>query len=730
MKAFRYLTALGLGAAVSLGDATSPPPAQAQTADPAETTALVAANLVPETQPEAQLETQPELEVPDGEPSALSQVDAEAATEVAEQEAVAQEEEAIAIAVIEVEEPSQDSADSQNATLQNPELEVSQQATTELHTVAEAPETETTEIENSAVSASVAGLLTTTPVIELAQAIAPAEASEEAPEVTEIPVEVAEVEVEVAEVAETVEEATNEVAQAAEDSVPVEESADPIEQEFLGEPALVPEEKIQAGGAVESAPKGTSLIDTQPNLLRPVNADDVVVETAENITLEQAIEIARQNSPTIRIRQLEVERAEAAVDQAKAAFSPQLSTQSGLTQTGAGVRSQEIYDEVNDVADPNGNADTKTRTQTTTLAGNVRLDYNIIQPGRRSAIRAATKQKEQAELTLNQDLAQLRLDVSTDYYAVQEADEQVKISASAVESALKSLQDAQALERAGVGTRFAVLQAEVQLANEEQNRINAISSQNQTRRALAQRLSIPENFGVASADTVQAAGQWERSLEDSIILAYQNRVELDSQLLSREISEAQRESALAANRPSLGLFAQVGPQFSFQDQRVSDNDDSGANSRTGTRAEQLNYTVGLQFNWRFFDGGGTKASARQQELNKAIAEEQFENTRDGIRQQVENAFYSLQANFNNISTSKKGVQQAASALRLARLRFQAGVGTQTEVVDAERDLTTARGNEVSAILNYNRALVQMRRAVGETLVAPAYESPVYQEASN
>jgi len=49
-------------------------------------------------------------------------------------------------------------------------------------------------------------------------------------------------------------------------------------------------------------------------------------------------------------------------------------------------------------------------------------------------------------------------------------------------------------------------------------------------------------------------------------------------------------------------------------------------------------------------------------------------------------------------------------LRLARLRFQAGVGTQTEVIDAETDLTRAEGNRVKAILDYNRAMASLQRA--------------------
>ena len=49
-------------------------------------------------------------------------------------------------------------------------------------------------------------------------------------------------------------------------------------------------------------------------------------------------------------------------------------------------------------------------------------------------------------------------------------------------------------------------------------------------------------------------------------------------------------------------------------------------------------------------------------------------------------------------------------MRLARLRFQAGVGTQTEVIDAETDLTRAEGNRVKAILDYNRAMASLQRA--------------------
>jgi outer membrane protein TolC len=71
----------------------------------------------------------------------------------------------------------------------------------------------------------------------------------------------------------------------------------------------------------------------------------------------------------------------------------------------------------------------------------------------------------------------------------------------------------------------------------------------------------------------------------------------------------------------------------------------------------------------------------------------------------------LQANKDNIDTARLAVTQAEESLRLARLRFQAGVGTQTDVINAQSALTQARGNLLTAIIEYNRSLAALRRAV-------------------
>jgi outer membrane protein TolC len=69
------------------------------------------------------------------------------------------------------------------------------------------------------------------------------------------------------------------------------------------------------------------------------------------------------------------------------------------------------------------------------------------------------------------------------------------------------------------------------------------------------------------------------------------------------------------------------------------------------------------------------------------------------------------ANQENIDTASLAVEQAQEALELANLRFNAGVGTQLDVLSATRELTEAEGNLVTAVLDYNRALARLERAV-------------------
>ncbi|MCI3281073.1 TolC family protein [Synechococcus sp. PCC 6717] len=342
------------------------------------------------------------------------------------------------------------------------------------------------------------------------------------------------------------------------------------------------------------------------------------------------------------------------------------------------------------------------------------MNYTLFTSGGRAAsIQAARDQVRFSELEVQRQLDQLLLDVSTDYYLAQQAKVQVQIAEAAVANAQVTLRDAVAFERAGIGTLLDVLTAEVSLANAQQNLSQARNLEVTTRRQLAQRLNVNQSVDVAIADRVEPEGQWPLSVEDSILLAFANRVELEQRLLQRQIALKNRQVALAAIRPQVSLFASG---------NMLDHLTDSLDPRFG-------YGVGIQMQLALFDGGNARASAARQEALAATAEAQYANQKDIIRLEVEIAYINLKANETNITTARTAVTQATEGLRLARLRFQAGVGTQQEVTSAETNLTQAQGNLLAAILNYNRSLAVLKRAVGypaQTRLSSATVAPAAQ----
>ncbi len=427
-------------------------------------------------------------------------------------------------------------------------------------------------------------------------------------------------------------------------------------------------------------------LNPSPNpLATPTRPQQVQTTNTQAITLEQALELARRNNRQLQAAQLELERNRAAEREAQGAFYPTLSA-------GANLTFQDAQGSALDQLTGRGPSD----PIDTTVSGTLQLNYDLFTSGRRNAaLRAAEGQTRFQELQVETVREQLRLDVSTAYYDMQQSDEQVRIARDALAQAQRSLADAQALERAGVGTRFDVLQSQVDVANAQQDLTNALSQQQINRRTLVRRIGLAQDANVVSADPVAVAGDWPLTLEESIVQAYRNRAELEQQLVQREIAGQQRRRALSTLGPQVSLFGNYSQTNTL-------NRDTGFNE---------NYSFGARLSINLFDGGVARAQARQQEINAQIAETQFADTQDNVRLQVEQAFLQLQSNRENIQSTALGLQTAREALRLARLRFQAGVGTQSDVLSSQTALTRAEVNQLNAILGYNRSLVSLQRAV-------------------
>ncbi|MEM9808758.1 MAG: TolC family protein [Cyanobacteria bacterium P01_D01_bin.56] len=482
-----------------------------------------------------------------------------------------------------------------------------------------------------------------------------------------------------------------------EDAPPVsDESAADMADETSGEqPAgeIIPETGQAASTANEDLLEDNDLPPTElladPNPLSvPTLESEILLKEGEEqtIALDEALELAYFNNQDLQVALLELEQAEATLAEARAAFAPVVTTSADVTaqetnstQTAFGTVGDDGID--------------------TTLNAAVGISYDLFTSGQRVAtLRAAEEQVRLNGLEVDRRREELRLQTTNLYYDLQESGEQIRINQSFVEEAKRNRDDNELRRKAGVGTQFDVLRADVQLANAQQNLIQSESQQRIARRNLARLLNVPPSVNLNTTpvpdpdnwdDTYE---RWHLTLEDSILLAFQSRAELEQQLAQREIGLQQARAARAANGPQVSLFA----NYSWSD-LLDDSADT--------------YNFGARFNMVLADGGAARARARQQEINADIAEERFAEQLDQIRFDVEESYFTLRANEENVRTARTAIEQADTALELANLRLDAGVGTQLDVLTAQSELTQAEGNWVSAALGYNRALAALQRAV-------------------
>jgi OMF family outer membrane factor len=330
--------------------------------------------------------------------------------------------------------------------------------------------------------------------------------------------------------------------------------------------------------------------------------------------------------------------------------------------------------------------------------------YALINPQRVPTVAAARDQYEKAKYQYIVSLRDLRLQAAQAYFDLQQSDDSVRIGQESVRASLVSLRDARARFQAGVATKLEVLQAETQLARDQQVLTGGLASQSVARRALAALLDLPFNVTPTAKDPTRVLGVWNASLSESIVAAYSFREELDQAILDISIANSQANAALGAVQPFLNLFTSFGyNQFSGN---------SGNVLGVTTSGSQYDTTFGARFSWSIFDGGAAAAESRQAKQLAQQNRYQFGQKRDQIRLDVETSFYELQKNNRDIITTSREVISSREALRLARLRFQAGVTTQREVVDSQRDLTQAEVRFSQAITDYNKRLSELSRRTG------------------
>ena len=456
--------------------------------------------------------------------------------------------------------------------------------------------------------------------------------------------------------------------------------------------------------AATKTPPGDELLQGPNPLALPVKPAQVRVREYRPLGLREAVTLAEVNNPTIKAAASQVDQAQSRLLAQIALWYPQISLSAGSLPTYTG--GQQFSSGLTGTGQQVGN----TGTSIWRMSPVLQASWSLIDPARVPRIAAARDDFEVKKNGYLIALRDLRLQVAKAYFDLQQADELVQVGQESVRASLVSLRDARARFQAGVATKLEVLEAETQLARNQQQTTDALAQQATARRTIAAILDLPQDVTPTAKEPARVIGTWQPTLQESIIAAYAFREELDQIILNISIANSQANDALAQVQPVLKIVNSLSYGRSQGYEFVT----QPAPGRYGWSVDN---TVGLNFSWNIYDGGRSQALYRQQ---KQVANEnrfRFAERRDAIRLEVETSFYQMERANRNITTTARQVLSASESLRLARLRFQAGVTTQREVVDNQRDLTQAQVFYTQAISDYNKSLAELSRRTGLDQVA-------------
>lgn len=288
------------------------------------------------------------------------------------------------------------------------------------------------------------------------------------------------------------------------------------------------------------------------------------------------------------------------------------------------------------------------------------------------------------------------LDFITAYYDLLEAEKLLKVAAEEVKQYEAHKRDAEVRYQAGVVTRNEVLQADVTLANSRQRFLTAENLRSLRASRINSLLLRPLNETV-QVEEVQKKPSAGITLEDAWTVAEAESPEI--RVIDATVRS--REESLSAIRSEYLPTLYLSGGYEYSENRYQVHDDNWS------------FIAGATFN--LVSGGASSAKvyiAKSELTGLKITREKIA---DAVRLDVKAAYLDLQTSLRQIDVMKTSVAQAEENLRLQRLRYQEGVGTSTEVLDAVTLLTAAQSNSWSALYGFERAEAGLLYAMGRDL---------------
>lgn len=405
-----------------------------------------------------------------------------------------------------------------------------------------------------------------------------------------------------------------------------------------------------------------------------LGAEDSIV--GRTLTLRECLALGLQKNPATEIAGQNLAAAREKVGEARGGFYPTLRFTAGYTYTTP--------------------AATSTAASPDSFDNRFYLKQSLYDAGQTSNLVAGAVQGIRAlESDLRKTGLDLVLNLHASFYEVLRRRDLIEIARQALESAEKHVGQAQEIYKQGLAPRFDVIKAEVQVSTAQLEIIRAENAYLLAKANLSTEMGQPVTTEYVVVEPEPGDEATEPALQEALAAAPANRPELAAVRARQAVADAAVRQAQSGLYPTVSLDASYGWQ---------ESDFVPLDTK---------WSAGLTVTIPVFERRVARAKVNQAIANRNGLQAAETQAVRAVELEVEQAWLLLKEAMERQTVTKKIRELAEEDNRVTEGRYQEGLGTMLEVIDARNALTQAGTNAVIARYDSAQARARLDRALGK-----------------
>ena len=417
-----------------------------------------------------------------------------------------------------------------------------------------------------------------------------------------------------------------------------------------------------------------------------------------HLSLNQAIEIALSDNPTIKVADLEIERYDYVYKQTVSSLYPQVSV-SG--QYSLAIRNQQMAEGLSF-----GGKNTFNATAS--------LSLPLFAPSVYRQMKLTKTQMAMAVESARANRIDMVAAVRSSFYNVLLAEQSMKVLQEAYETTQRVVDNTKELFENGLAAEYDYITAQVQLSNLKPQLLQAEKGIELTKLQLKMYLSIPEEV------EINIIGELD-NFRDNVLMHTDYDVDLSKNTtivnleLQSELLDHQEKLIQTTRMPTIAAFGQISY---IGQERVILGGLLGGMAGGATTENQSKFwwqypiNIGAQISIPLFAGFNKTNQIKAIRNQRAQLDVQRDYAERGVKLQVQQSINTLLTARETMLANELTVEQAQKAYEISYTRYSAGAGTILELNNSLLTLTQAQLNYSQAIYDYLSAHAAYEKALG------------------